>query len=294
MLNNFKKNIYSQNGEDGIIEEILKRLGNHSDKSCVEFGSWDGMFNSNIFNLLKNHSFKGVCIESDSSKFEDLEKNMKNYQTICINKYVDDIGPNSLDNILLDCKFNENFDLLSIDINGMDYYIIENLQKFKPKIICVEYNPTIPPDIEFVQKRDFKVVHGSSSLAFYKMAKKKNYHLIASTTCNLIFIHDSYKKIVVGDTNLSFENLVNFEEKFNVKVFVGFDGTLFTNQKIKLPWHRTEINIKQIPKFLRFFPTPGTSIIRKIMLRIYKTYQNPSRYMNKLKKVFKFLFNQNY
>ena len=173
MLNNFKKNIYSQNGEDGIIEEILKRLGNHSDKSCVEFGSWDGMFNSNIFNLLKNHSFKGVCIESDSSKFEDLEKNMKNYQTICINKYVDDIGPNSLDNILLDCKFNENFDLLSIDINGMDYYIIENLQKFKPKIICVEYNPTIPPDIEFVQKRDFKVVHGSSSLAFYKMAKKK-------------------------------------------------------------------------------------------------------------------------
>jgi len=288
MLNKFKKNIFSQDGEDGVIEEILKRLGDKSDKCCVEFGSWDGTFNSNIFNLLKNHSFRGVCIESDKNKFKDLEKNMKDYQTICINKYVDDVGPNSLDNILLDCNFNKNFDLLSIDINGMDYYIVKHLENFRPKIICVEYNPTIPPDIEFVQERNFKVVHGSSSLAFYKMAKKKDYRLVCTTLCNLIFVDEKYKDIVVGDSDISFNNLVNFEEKFNVKVFVGFDGTLFTNQKIKLPWHRTEINIKQIPKLVRFFPTPGSSILKKILLRVYRTYSNPSKYINKLKKIFKF------
>ena len=56
-LDNFKKNNYSQNGEDGIIKEITKRLKldkNPKNNWCVEFGAWDGIHGSNTFNLVKN------------------------------------------------------------------------------------------------------------------------------------------------------------------------------------------------------------------------------------------------
>ena len=48
----YKKNIFSQNGEDGIIEEIFKRLNDVSDKKCCEFGAWDGKHLSNTCNLI--------------------------------------------------------------------------------------------------------------------------------------------------------------------------------------------------------------------------------------------------
>ena len=295
MFSKFEKNYYSQFGEDGIFEEIINRLGNRSDKDCVEFGAWDGIFLSNTYNLIKNHSFKGILIEGDKKKHKLLQKNLKDYQAICINKFVEDIGPNSLDNILLNHNFNKNFDLLSIDIDGNDYYIFQGLENFRPKIICIEYNPTIPLDIEFIQKKDFNIQQGSSALSLYKMIKKKNYHLISSTYVNLIFIEESYKELIIGDANLSFENLVDFDEKFNIKVFVGYDGTLFTNKNINLLWHGAEIKIKQIPKIIRFFPNfpnSDASKIRRIFLQIWKFYNNPSKYLKKYNKLFFRFFNK--
>ena len=54
-LNSFEKKIYSQFGEDGILEEILKRLGEQNiDKWCVEFGARDGISDSNTYNLINN------------------------------------------------------------------------------------------------------------------------------------------------------------------------------------------------------------------------------------------------
>ena len=54
MFQKYKKNFYSQNGEDGIVLEILKRLKlNLRNKWCCEFGAWDGIHGSNTFNLIK-------------------------------------------------------------------------------------------------------------------------------------------------------------------------------------------------------------------------------------------------
>jgi hypothetical protein len=67
-LHNYKENKYSQNGEDGIINEIFLRLGqvNFNDFWVVEFGAWDGKHLSNTFNLIeKGHqlfSLKGINI----------------------------------------------------------------------------------------------------------------------------------------------------------------------------------------------------------------------------------------
>jgi len=50
----YRKNLFSQNGEDGVVLEIIKRLKlNHRNKWCCEFGAWDGIHGSNTFNLVK-------------------------------------------------------------------------------------------------------------------------------------------------------------------------------------------------------------------------------------------------
>ena len=73
MVNEYGKKIYSQFGEDGIINEILNRLKNDNlDKYCVEFGARDGVSDSNTYNLIKNHNYKAVLIEGDKKYFKRL------------------------------------------------------------------------------------------------------------------------------------------------------------------------------------------------------------------------------
>ena len=197
-LDSFKKNLFSQNGEDGILEEIINRLNKYSDKSCCEFGAWDGKHLSNVYNLISNKSFKGLLIESNLKRFKKLSS-INNKNIIPLNKLVSFEGKNKLDNILLENNFNKDFDILSIDIDGNDYYIFESMIEFLPKVIVIEFNPTIPNHIEFIQKKDFKINEGSSARSLFNLAKKKNYNLVATTACNLIFVHNRFKKLITDN-----------------------------------------------------------------------------------------------
>jgi mRNA-degrading endonuclease HigB of HigAB toxin-antitoxin module len=177
MFQQFKKNIYSQDGEDGIIEEILSRFKlDELDKTCVEFGASDGITISNTYNLIKNKNYKALLIEPDRIKFNKLKKNIPNNNIIKINEFVEYEGPNKLDNILTRFNFKINFDFLSIDIDGNDYHIFDSLVKFQPKIICIEYNDQIPNEVIFIQENKKRLKQGSSALAIINLAVKKNIH----------------------------------------------------------------------------------------------------------------------
>ena len=156
-FNIYKKNTFSQFGEDGIIEEIFKRLSDVSDKRCCEFGAWDGKLLSNTCNLITNHNYEAILIEADKKKFDELNVNFPDKKIIKINKFVNFSGENSLDNILENNSFNKDFDFLSIDIDGCDYWILESLSKFTPKVICIEFNPSIPNKVEFIQEKNMKI-----------------------------------------------------------------------------------------------------------------------------------------
>ena len=75
-FDNLKKNIYSQNGEDGIIEYLLDKIED-KDYWCCEFGAWDGQHLSNTFNLVSNRNYNAVYIEGDESKYQDLLNTLK-------------------------------------------------------------------------------------------------------------------------------------------------------------------------------------------------------------------------
>jgi len=171
-LNQYKKNYFSQYGEDGILKNLLSKIRNKKFWAC-EFGAWDGVTLMNTRKLILE-GYSCVLIESDNKKFQELYKNYsKNKKVFCLNRRVGFDPSNSLDSLLSQSPIPKDFDLLSIDIDGNEYHIWSDLKNYKPKIVCVEFNPTIPTEVEFIQKREMNVKHGSSLKSLAKLARKK-------------------------------------------------------------------------------------------------------------------------
>ncbi len=183
-LTDFASNAYSQFGEDGIIEKIFEIIGPQS-KLCVEFGAWDGFHLSNTANLWTK-GWRGILIEGNKKRFECLKNNVRNYSCVCINAYVELNGNNSLEALLKAHSISEQIDLLSIDIDGNDYYIYESLKEIRPRVVICEYNPTIPAHIELLA--EYNNYFGCSVASLNNLAIKKDYALVAITQTNCIFV----------------------------------------------------------------------------------------------------------
>jgi hypothetical protein len=208
--NSFKNNIYSQNGEDGIIEELLLRL--NIDKGWIcEFGAWDGKVLSNTFNLIENKKFKAVYIEGDKNKYEDLLKTVDEFPNIIpINAYVDyNNNLNSLDNLLKRTDIPNDFDILSIDIDSFDYQVWESVVVYKPKIVIIEINSGVDPNNTEWIHTPMKY-EGTGFKPTYELGLRKGYKFILHTG-NMFFIReDLFDKL-----NITYDNpLENFRTEW--------------------------------------------------------------------------------
>jgi hypothetical protein len=237
----FANNLTSQFGEDGIINEIFIRLG-VKNKLCVEFGAWDGIHCSNTWNLWHNNDWDAILIEADTKKFSDLQNNAKNYPKVkVINKYVTCEGENCLESILDNLNVPREFELLSIDIDGDDYYIFESIAKYLPKLIVIEYNPTIPPHMSIIQNKG--EYFGSSAMAIIELAKRKGYQLVHISDTNLFLIHQDYFPLL----NIEQQNLLEiFPMKYVNYLFSSYDGELFVSNNFTY-------GVKKHTKKLHFF-----------------------------------------
>lgn len=143
------KNIYSQNGEDGIIEQLLKELEIKNGTFC-EFGASDGIASSNTYNLIKNYNFSGIAIELDKSLYQKCLENYKYFSNVQVfhgGVFYNDINHN-LNAWLKKGNLPYDLDLLSIDIDYDDYYVWQNLTEFNPKIVIIETNSYRDPIFE--------------------------------------------------------------------------------------------------------------------------------------------------
>jgi hypothetical protein len=254
-LQKFRKNYFSQGGEDGILSKIFNVLKINKGW-CVELGAWDGIYLSNTYHLIKDKAWKGVFIEADRERYLQLIKNFKNMNSLCINSYVEASGKNSLDRILSKTPILKDFDLLSIDIDGNDYYIWENLKKYQPKIVIIEFNSTIPLEVEFIQPQDPKINQGTSLAALNKLARSKNYSLVATTETNAIFMKNKFLHLLrVANTDPA---IIWSERKELLTYFFQlYDGTIVIRGNRLLRWYGISIedkNIQLIPKIFRHFP----------------------------------------
>ncbi|MGB8363504.1 MAG: FkbM family methyltransferase [Rhizomicrobium sp.] len=287
-LASYARDIYSQSGEDGIIGEILNRIGSASqmDGWCVEFGAWDGIHLSNTYNLIKNRGYRAVLIEGDAIRHKQLCKNIPSADIIKICQFVNFEGDASLGSILKKTPIPEDFDFLSIDIDGCDYFILESLTDYRPKLVCIEYNPTIPNEVEFVQPKDFSVKQGSSAKSLTRLAEKMGYALVAVTHCNLFFVRNAFKNAVVGSDDVSLDALRD-DAAYRSFIFCGFDGTILTNRSaISMPWHNIELDseaLQQLPRYLRRLP-PDYSPLQQILFEFFLAFKFPKTFCARLAK----------
>ena len=189
----FKKNFYSQNGEDGIINEILNILDIKNGWVC-EFGAWDGVHFSNTFNLVRK-GFNAVYIEGDKKKYKDLLLTCEKYPNITpINAFIDHIkhSDNTLDQLLSITEIPRDFLLISIDIDSFDYQVWRSLQNYKPIIVIIEINSKVfPLDKNHIHK-PYKY-QGTAFYPTYMLGLEKGYKFFLHTG-NMFFIRCDYFK----------------------------------------------------------------------------------------------------
>jgi hypothetical protein len=236
-LSEFRTNITSQYGEDGIIEELFNRLG-AEDPFCIEFGAWDGKYLSNVWNLWHNKSWNALLVEAEKERADQLAKSISDFKKVTVHcTYVAPTGPDSIGEIVKKMNLPAKVDLLSIDIDGNDYFIFESLSYIKPRVIIVEYNPTIPPHLEIVQKEG--EYFGASALSLCQLASSKGYKLAAITDTNLFFVESSdFAKLEIDELNLKRD----FLGTHLAYVYSSYDGKTFIDKTPPYVWKLEKIS----------------------------------------------------
>ncbi|MBC7947015.1 MAG: hypothetical protein H7Y42_03980 [Chitinophagaceae bacterium] len=184
-LNMHEYQVFSQFGEDGIINEIFKRIGT-TNKYFIEFGVENGL-ECNTTNLLL-HQWNGLWIDG-SEKFvksigTTFSQQMSNKQLAVLNRF---ITAGNIESIFDEVSIPKEPDLMVMDIDFNDYYIWEAIHNYKPRVVVLEYNAVFRPDIAWTVAYNANATAGASSYfgaslhAFELLGRKKGYCLVGCT-----------------------------------------------------------------------------------------------------------------
>jgi hypothetical protein len=196
-LEQYEKSVFSQNGEDGVLEKIFEIIKPTS-RYAVEFGAADGVGGSNIRNLIVNYGWSALMIEGDKKLAEKCRQNYTdNPRVRSIQAWV---YPGNIEVLFEENGVPSDLDLLSIDIDTNDYYVWKVIHDFHPKVVIIEYNASYPPPLKRVIEYnplnawDGTDYFGASIQSLYDLGKKKGYELIyvEKNGINLFFVEKKY------------------------------------------------------------------------------------------------------
>jgi hypothetical protein len=247
------KNITSQAGQDGILQKIFDVIGVES-RWCVEFGAWDGKHLSNTWSLIANAGWNGVLIEGAREKFTELLRTHSGHRVDARNAYVGWEGPHRLDAILATTAIPQTFDLLCIDIDGNDWHVWAAVSQYRPRVVCIEFNPTISSEIVFVQDPDPAVNQGCSLLALVELAKKKGYELVCAAPFDAIFVTaELYARFQIPDNDVE---CMWHPQFYETRLWQGYDGTFWAAGNLQVWWKQIPLDaaaFQVLPRSLRRF-----------------------------------------
>ncbi len=193
--------VYSQNDEDGIIEEIFNRIGT-TNKNFVEFGVQNGL-ESNAHYLL-HKGWRGLWIEGSENYFNEILVRfypvIENGQLKVTNAF---ITKDNINFLIAAGGFVGEIDLLSVDIDGNDYYVWEAINVVSPRVVVIEYNAKFPPNYAWKMAYDEDFVwdasdwYGASLKALEILGRKLDYQLVGTNLngVNAFFVRND----IAGD-----------------------------------------------------------------------------------------------
>lgn len=178
-LTRYELRVFSQNGEDGVIEEILGRVG-HGTPSFVEFGVERGTEANCVF-LADVLGWPGLFMEADPGTFAFLAGKYAHRPEV--RTVQASVGPGNVDALIRGAGLPEEPAVLSIDVDGIDYWIWR-ATALRPRLVVIEYNAHLPPDAELVQPLEPPMAwdetdyFGASLGALRRLAAAKGYRLV--------------------------------------------------------------------------------------------------------------------
>ena len=179
-LGPFELRAFSQNGEDGVIAEILRRCEALEDGYFVEFGAQQGVEN-NCAALADLLGWRGLFIEGGERDHAVLERKYRPNDRVATRWAL--VTPDNVETLFADAGVPGEFDLLSIDVDGEDYWIWEAIEAHRPRVVVIEYNSGLEPGRRLVQPRGTGPWSGTSFVgaslaALESLGERKGYRLV--------------------------------------------------------------------------------------------------------------------
>jgi hypothetical protein len=203
---------FSQNGEDGILLYIFSLIGT-TNKRCIEMCAADGL-QCNTANLIINHGWDGLLFDGRG----ELVRRGQKFYASCADTFTWPpklvhawITAENVNLLIRENGFAGDIDLLSLDMDGIDYWIWKVIDCVNPRVIVLEYNNALGPDVSATipNKADFRVeiedghmnYFGASLSAFVKLGKQKGYRLVGCERYgfNAFFVRDGVSEDVLPE-----------------------------------------------------------------------------------------------
>jgi hypothetical protein len=193
-LAHYELKVFSQNGEDGVLAEIIRRSGAPG-TFFIEFGAGYGVEN-NCAVLADLLGWRGLFIDAADAEYAGLQHKYGPSRRVCVLQAL--ITPESIDELLAANDVPAEPDVMSIDVDGGDYWIWQGMEKHRPRVVVIEYNGELtgrrrrlvqPPD-----KGPWDVTRyfGASIQALVALGERKGYRLVHCdlTGNNAFFVRD--------------------------------------------------------------------------------------------------------
>jgi hypothetical protein len=201
-LRDYEYKVFSQWGEDGIIQRLIKVVPVESE-TFIEFGVQD-FYESNCRYLLMRNNWSGFVIDGSAENMDRLRRSYFywKYDLSAVDAFVTRENVNEL---LAKSGFGENLGILSIDIDGNDYWVWEAINTFSPAITIVEYNAgfgadraaTVPYKADFFRTAEHysNLYYGASLPALCLLGKRKGYSFVGCNSAgnNAFFIREDLR-----------------------------------------------------------------------------------------------------
>lgn len=229
-VENYEFSLFSQNGEDGLLRYLYSEIGFRS-RLFLEFGF--GVIENNSLRLILKENFGGVFIDAYDLpviEFNEAAQSFGIQNVVAINTF---LALENLETTIIASNLPEEIDLLSIDVDGNDYWLWEGLNCISPRVVVIEYNASLGPELslsvpydpEFdrYQKHPSGFYYGASISALERLGKKKDYRLIGcdSKGINAFFIRDdcATKNLVKVHPQIAWQpNKKRIEDRFSTEV----------------------------------------------------------------------------